>query len=229
MKQLWLILLSCFLWTAFYTQAVAQTSNNPIKSQAGINDPKAHEYLKQTRSWFQSCKSLKIQFTYRINSIDKKSNFSNGNGNILIAGKMYRLQIKDQIIYCNGINLWIYNPTDEEVSINNYNPSDESLNPLSVITRYEKFYRAKYIRQETIAGKPRIIIDLLPLKASNFHKIRVYLTLADHRLYQMDMYTKNEQIYVYTLLNYQTNPPFSSADFLFNTAKHPQVMINDMR
>lgn len=208
----------------------AQKQTKAVKqSVQGVNDPKANTILQTTRKWLTGLNSLKATFSYTLENKAQKIKQSK-TGNILISGNKFTLDFMGLKVFCDGSTLWSYNPTAKEVSISEYTSSDDGgMNPLNIIQQYEKSYRAKFIRDEKIDGKERVIIDLVPLKASSFHKMRIVVTKADNQLYQTEIYDKNGSIYTYTITKYDINPKVDANSFVFNPKKYPGVEVNDMR
>ena len=148
---------------------------NSVKTERGANDPMAHQYLSKTRKWMNASKALEAYFMVCMGQ-DERSAFLNCQpGSILLSGEKYRLLMGGEEYYCDAKNIWTYSQSTQEASVYQYNKSQANLNPFLLIRNYEKYYRAKYIRQESIEGSMRNIIDLIPLEASEFLKIRIFL------------------------------------------------------
>ena len=200
-----------------------------VKTPEGANDPQAHAYLSKTRKWLNACKSIEFRFSAAMleNGSDKPSD--SRRGSILIQGNRYRLITGADEYYCNGKELWAYSPALKEVAVYDCNESLSDMNPAVLLQNYEKHYRAKYIRQQTIDGSARNIIDLTPIEKAEVLKIRIYLNNSDNRIFKMEMYLPQNHRFDYKILSIQENVSVSESDFVFDSKKYPQVQINDMR
>lgn len=201
-----------------------------VKSELGANDPIAHSYLQKTQRWIKSCKSLEIRFvSFLTDAQHLNAGASGSRGSLLIQQQQFRLISGSEEYYCDGSTLWAYSPELKEVSIYAYQESMQSINPIQQLREYDRYFRAKYIRQQNVAGMNRHIIDLIPIESSEVMKIRLYLNPNDPKIHKMEIYLPQNQVYVYNELQYAENPEVSPEDFRFDTKKFPQVMVNDMR
>ncbi|MEG2336907.1 MAG: outer membrane lipoprotein carrier protein LolA, partial [Bacteroidales bacterium] len=206
-----LFLSSCFLMQG----EVANQSKGVKQTTQGVNDPKANAILQASKKWLTGLKSVKATFSYTLENKAQKIR-QNKTGNILVSGNKFTLNFMGLNVFCNGQTLWSYNPSTKEVSISEYSDSEAgSMNPLSIVQQYEKNYRAKFIRDESIAGMDRAVIDLIPLKASSFHKMRMYITKTNKQIYKTAIYDKNGSIYTYTINKYILNPSVNANNFTF--------------
>lgn len=215
-------------------QSLAKTQTPPAQrssnTEIGANDPMAHARLRKTQDWLKKSHSLDIHFiTIATDAHHLQSENNPVRGALLLSGEKYRLNIGNQTFFCDGKNMWAYSPEVKEVSIYAYQESAQSMNPIEQIKNYDKYYRAKYIRQQSLDGINRHIIDLIPIESSEVMKIRVFLNPNDARIYRIEMYLPHNQVYVYKDLKYKENPSVSEKDFVFDTRQFPEVMVNDMR
>lgn len=208
----------------------AQTPLSTVKTATGANDPLAHNYLSKTRKWLLSEKSLEIRFQACLATsqhLDSRQDCQRGS--MLVAGQKFRLVVGTLSYYCNGEELWAYDAPNKEASLYPYDEGQQWINPVALLQDYEKHYRAKYIRQETIAGLPRNILDLTPLQPSEILKIRLYLNNHDQKPFRIEMYYSQEQVYVYDITSCGPASHVSEQDFVFDPARYPEAVINDMR
>lgn len=208
-------------------QSPVQTT---VKTEIGANDPTAHAYLSKTRKWLMDNPMLDIRFRACMATSQSLKNPQDcQRGSMLISGEKFRLIVGTDTYYCNGNELWAYSAPNKEVSIFSYDQNQQQINPIVLIRDYRKYYRAKYIRQETLAGSARNIIDLSPLTPSEILKVRLFLNHGDNRPFRIEMYFAQDRIYVYEISECKPVSNLSDAEFLFDLKKFPDVMVNDMR
>lgn len=231
MKKLFLggILLLGFFSLPDGVSAQSAVPQATVKTPEGANDPEAHAYLAKTRKWINTCKSLDFRFVAGMIENGNEIPVESRRGSILVQGNRYRLITGADEYYCNGKELWAYSPALKEVSVYDCTESLSDMNPVMLLQNYEKLYRAKYIRQQTIEGSARNIIDLTPIEHAEVVKIRLYLNNSDNRIFKMEMYLPQNRRFDYKILSTKENVPVSETDFLFDRQKHPQVQVNDMR
>lgn len=225
-RILWILLAGLLSLNVIEAQ---ETPLNSVKTERGANDPMAHQYLSKTRKWMNASKALEAYFMVCMGQ-DERSAFLNCQpGSILLSGEKYRLLMGGEEYYCDAKNIWTYSQSTQEASVYPYDKSQSDLNPFLLIRNYEKYYRAKYIRQESIEGSMRNIIDLIPLEASEFLKIRIFLNESDNRIFRISMYLPQSQLYIYSVTKYIDEPQINENTFVFDQSKHPDVMLIDMR
>jgi len=197
------------------------------KTNKGVDDPQAHEILKDVRKQLKSYKSLKIDFSYLLENKNEKIK-DNKKGTILIKGNMYNLNFMGQNSISDGKNIWNYNKEAKEIQITEVNPKEtEALNPIALIDNYEKNYRAKLI-SEGNKDKDIVIIDLIPLENRNFHKVRIATDKAKKIVYS-EIHDKNGTVITFRVDKMQTNVSTKDSDFKFEASKYPNVEVIDMR
>ncbi len=231
MKKLLLsgILLFGFFSLSGGVSAQSAIPQATVKTPEGANDPEAHAYLAKTRKWINACKSLDFRFVAGMIENGNETPLESRRGSILVQGNRYRLITGSDEYYCNGKELWAYAPALKEVSVYDCTESLSDMNPVMLLQNYERLYRAKYIRQQTLEGSARNIIDLTPVEHAEVVKIRLYLNNSDNRIFKMEMYLPQNRRFDYKILSTKENVPVSDADFVFDRQKYPQVQINDMR
>lgn len=220
-----LLLLSCPPLSA-QTPAV----QNTVKSDKGSDDPAAHALLSKTAKWMNAASDVEILFDACVaDSRSLQAPRDCQRGSLVCRGQKFRLTLGPQTYYCDGQNLWAYVPQNKEVSVYAYDETQAQLNPVSLIKNYRKYYRAKYIRQENMAGSARNILDLTPLSPSDILKVRLFLNAGDNLPYRLELYYAQDQIQVLRIHACREAKGLKDKDFVFDTSLFPNVMINDMR
>lgn len=156
---------------------------------------------------------------------DKKESFRQ-KVDVLYNAPRYRVKANDIEIYCDGHAVWQYNQPNKEVVVTPMSDNDDDItNPARLLANYSKSYRAKYIREESDGTA---IVDLQPLKAKSFHKIRLFINAKTGLLKKMEQHNFDSSRGIYTLTGFK-NTKAKDADFTFNTKSHPGVEVVDMR
>lgn len=219
-----------FSWgIGFEANAQSVTPQNTVKTTEGANDPLAHSYMEKTRKWLTACKSIEIRFETCTEENNRPTPSGCQRSSLLVQGSKYRLVMGTDEFYCNDKDLWVYSVANNEVSIYTSDQTLPDLNPVSLIKNHAKFYRAKYIRQQSIDGKSCHIIDLTPLQRSEVAKIRLYLNTDDFKFHRIEAYLPQNRRFIYNNFSYKENAPAKATDFVFDHAKFPNVQVNDMR
>ncbi len=218
------------LWAAGSSAAQPPAVQRTVKSDQGSDDPAAHALLSKTAKWMNAAADLEIVFDACVaDSRSLNAPRDCQRGSLVCRGQKFRLAVGPQTFYCDGKDLWAYMPQNKEVSVYAYDEAQAQINPVSLIRNYKKYYRAKYIRQENIAGSARNILDLTPLSPSDILKVRLFLNAGDNLPYRLELYYSQEQIQVLLIKSCKEAKGLKDKDFVFDTSLFPGVMVNDMR
>ena len=198
---------------------------------AAPQDPKAKEILDKVSQVNKSYKTIQIDFTFNLNNPKTKTTETN-TGWVALKGKSYRLHMPalGMDVYSDGKTTWSYLTGSNEVNISESDPeSDATLNPANLFTIYEKGFIYSYVNEESVAGKPAFVIDLVPEKAKEYSKVRLFIDKDKYEIVKAIYYNKDGNIYTLTLKNMKTNQNLTDDFFKFDPAKFPKVQVNDMR
>lgn len=192
----------------------------------GTVDENAKNILKKAANKFNgSAVSFDVTMITRN---EQKVETGKVTAQILYKSPKYRVTEKDkQTLYCDGAAIWHWNKGTNEVTVNKPSDSDDDLmNPAKLLANYEKHYRAKYIRQE---DNGTAVIDLTPLKAKSYHKLRLLINAKTGTLIKMEVHQFSGARIEYTVSAFKSGVACTDADFRFDASKAPGVEVIDMR
>jgi len=174
--------------------------------------------------------SIDIAFSYKMENKTKKINETK-TGVATMKGDKFWLEFSGQQIMSDGKTVWTYIKDNNEVQINTNNPNDDqALNPAKLLTGYDKSFTPKFIKEETRGAVIFQIIDLTPLKARSYYKMRVEIDKAKKQIVNAIIYDKNgSTVYTYTVTKFVTNKVVPDTKFTFKNADHPGVEVIDLR
>lgn len=200
-----------------------QLSAQITHTDKGAVDQTANTLLKKAAAKMSGTVSFSVTVVNL--DADKKETFRH-KVDILYNAPRYRVKTSDLEIYCNGKAVWQLNKPNKEVVITPMTESDDDItNPARLLSNYSKSFRAKFIREESDGTA---IVDLQPMKARSYHKIRLFINSKTGLLKKMEQHNFDSSRGVYTLSNFK-NTKATDADFTFNTKANPGVEVVDMR
>ena len=200
-----------------------QLSAQITHTDKGAVDQTANTLLKKAAAKMSGTVSFSVTVVNL--DADKKETFRH-KVDILYNAPRYRVKTSDLEIYCNGKAVWQLNKPNKEVVITPMTDSDDDItNPARLLSNYSKSFRAKFIREESDGTA---IVDLQPMKARSYHKIRLFINSKTGLLKKMEQHNFDSSRGVYTLSNFK-NTKATDADFTFNTKANPGVEVVDMR
>ena len=219
MNKILSTLLACFI--LFTTQA--QTARN-----AGSNDPQAKKLLDAVSKKFKSFKSVQAKFALKIENAAGKT-VGNKTGTVYMKGTRYRISVPGQDIYSDGSNVWTYDKSANEVTINKIDPSANSITPQKLFTNfYDKDFLYKLNGNVKMNGKTMQEVELTPTdKTKPFFKVLLYINSATINSTKVMEKTGNK--YTYSVNSMNTSTAVNDNVFVFDAKKFPGVEIVDLR
>ncbi len=214
MKKLLSVGLMALCFSAY--QATAQT------------DAKAKKVLESVTKKVNSLKSLKASFALKLSGAKVSDS---KKGTIALKGQKYHVQLSGQEIICDTKTVWNYNVDAKEVTINKFNPEEQSISPAKLLTNfYDKEYKYKYAGERKEAGKTCDVIELTPNDNSKqVTKIELLVDKASSMIAGGTIWSKNGNKTQYTISNVTPNATIADSYFGWDPKAHPGVETNDMR
>ncbi|MFH1121474.1 MAG: outer membrane lipoprotein carrier protein LolA [Bacteroidota bacterium] len=208
MKRIILTFTALLLITAVYAQ----------------NDKKARAILDEVSAKTKTYKSIRIEFTYKMENTAQKINESY-KGVLISKGDKYKLTFSGQEVMSDGKTVWTFVKDANEVQINDVSKDDDSFTPTNLLNTYNENYKARLI-DETAKQK---VIELIPVQKKNFNKVRVSIETSRKMVSSLLIFDKNGSIYTYQVSKFETDLPYTDNSFVFRNAEHPGVEVVDMR
>jgi len=188
------------------------------------SDKKARTILDELSAKTKTYKTIRIEFTYKMENTAQKINDSY-KGVLISKGDKYKLSFSGQEVISDSKTVWTYVKDANEVQINDVNKDEDSFTPTNLLNSYNDNYKAKLLSEN---AKEKVI-ELLPIQKKNFNKVKVTIDAGRKIINSLAIYDKNGSIYTYQVNKFETNLPFSDNSFVFNKAEHPGVEVVDMR
>ena len=147
---------------------------------------------------------------------------------VLYKAPRYRICEGDkQEVCCDGQSVWFWTKESNEVVVNKVEEGEASLlNPAVLLTNYQKYYKAKYIRQE---DDGTAVVDLTPLKPMSYHKLRLLINAGNGQLKRVEVHKYDGSREEYDIQKFKSGVKSSDNDFRFDPQKHPGAQEVDMR
>ena len=191
-------------------------------------DAKALKILDSMHAYYQNIGTFEAAFTYTIENPQEEVK-EDLKGVITVKGDKYRLRIGGQEVLNNGETTWLYLKDANEVSVNNYNPEEDS-NPCKIYTLYKEGYQSTYVEEKVIEGKIYDIIELTPIAQDNpILKIELEIERNTKRLRSWNTFEHNGTKYIYLITEFEENLALDDSHFNFNPENYEGIEVIDMR
>ncbi len=219
MNKLLIVLLTLF--SVFTIQAQAPKG-------MGVNDPAAKKVLDAVSNKFKSFKAVQAKFSLKIENATGKK-IGNKTGTVYMKGTKYRISIPGQDIFSDGSNVWTYDKSSNEVTINKIDPTANSITPQKLFTNfYDKDFLYKLNGNVVLNGKKLQEVELTPIdKTKPFFKVLLYISA--NTITTTKVFEKTGNKYTYSVNNMVTNGKINDALFIFDQKKFPGVEVVDLR
>jgi outer membrane lipoprotein-sorting protein len=193
-------------------------------TNAQDKDPKAKQILDEVGKKIKSYTSFYVEFSATLKA-SATATPETQKGNATIKGEKYIINMGDQRILSDGKMVWtILLGGENEVYENPVEDSEDDFsNPSKMFTIWEKDFKYKYVKEETIAGVVVHEIHLFPMNTtkSKFHTIIVKVDKVKSELHTVILKGKDGEVLTYQLTKFTANPAVTDADFKFDKAKYP--------
>lgn len=188
------------------------------------SDKKAQSILDEVSAKTKAYKSIRIEFTYKMENTAQKINDSY-KGVLISKAEKYKLTVSGQDVISDGKTVWTYLKDANEVQVNTVGENEESITPTNILSNYNKNFKAKLIKETP----QQQIVELTPVQKKNFNKVRVTIDRAKKMVDTLAIYDKNGSVYSYIVNKMDVNQNFYDSMFAFKAAEHPGVEVIDMR
>jgi outer membrane lipoprotein-sorting protein len=193
------------------------------------SDPKAKSVLDKVSEKTRNYPSITATFDFTMQNHDAGLNETN-SGNLILQKDKYKLSFNGIEIFCDGKTQWTYMRDAQEVSVTNAGSNDEeTINPATIFTIYEKGFKNTYLGDFTNAGKKTGKIELIPLEIKEFTRLIIEIDLSNYQIMNAKMFGKDGNEYIIKVKTMITTSNYDSSSFAFDTKKNPKVQVIDMR
>lgn len=209
MKTKNIIACIAFLFTA---QAVSAQNNAETILRLLVNQLKSH-------------KNVEMAFNYQISN-DGKTLYDSEKGHAWLQGEAYKIEMTDRQTISDGKSIWTYFIEEEEVMISNATEGTDNT-PLKLLTSLDESYVA------TLAGIDPQGIATIELSNPKGPYTRVTLKINTKKsrpnIDSADIYIEDGSKVVVTIKEMKFDQELGDKFFTFDTNKHPNVDVIDMR
>lgn len=189
----------------------------------------AEKLVERISKRYKAFKSIKADFSYTLENKQQKSS-DKQNGNILIKGNKFRLDIANQLIICDNKTLWTYSREVNEVQVSNYSPKEGAIRMDDLFTMYGKGFLYKMAESRKEGNKEFQVVELTPKdKKRKYFKIKLTIDKTNQSIVSSQVFEKNGNIHTYMVNNQVPNLKFDENQFTFDPKKYPGVEVVDLR
>ncbi|MFK7900145.1 MAG: outer membrane lipoprotein carrier protein LolA [Cyclobacteriaceae bacterium] len=199
-------------------------------------DPEAKTHLDKLSAAFKSYTSFEASFTYHLDGpsdLDEKY-----AGTITVKGDNFKLTTDNGMdVVCDGSNICNFNKEDEEVTMYEYDTSEDGImTPTKVADMYKDGYRYRMIEGVTLGGVACYGVELSPDLSPQERdkepvtKIKLYIKKTDGTLKRWQIFERTGNKYTVTINSLKPNVTTTSMTFKCAKDAFPEgIDFNDLR
>ncbi len=201
-------------------------------STAQDQDPKAKIILDDLSKTTKSYKTIVSEYVFISVNKDNKP-LEKQNYKVQVKGNKFKLDIPGNSIVCDGKTIWAHNKDANEVTIKNFDATNEDqLNPSKIFTLYESGFKYKFDKEEKVGLAVCNVITLYPSvkpEKKKFHTIKLYVDKAKKQVTKLVMLMKDGTTQSYEIKSFKPNVELPDASFVFDTKSFKPDQITDER
>jgi len=205
--------------------------NNPVY------DPEARKILDNLSIKLAKFQTGRINFEYSIYNAQDSSKQTYLGYLFMKGTNKFKIIIPDNEIFCDGLKVYSYNKTVNEMNITLYDPKDDLVyTPQNLLEVYKKGYKYSYVADATFETNAKVngktikvkkscyVIDLYPenLKKSPFSLIRIWIDKNENELVSMKYQQKNGIEQIVDIIEFEHDVEINDDIFLFDKTKYPE-------
>lgn len=149
---------------------------------------------------------------------------------IIQAKEKFKIVHPEQSIYCDGNDVWMYIPDQNEVQINDYDPEEDSdfmITPRDLLSQYKS---GDYDYRLAQTNGDQSEIEFKPIAAdSDYAKYKILINTKRNEIETMWAIGKDGSIIKLDIISLKANQKLASDEFTFDLKKYPGVRVEDLR
>ena len=178
----------------------------------------SEDVIERLRARYDAMQAMRATFSQTTSStyLDDAEHFE---GDILIQGDQYRIEMSNQTIVTNTVVSWVFNKSENQVLINDYELDE---NTFSLSTFLDEFDSVYDVDSYTRIGKLDVLTLLPQDPLSLFRTVKLW---ADGNVVvRLNVVDMNDVEMNFELSDIQFNPELSDQTFIFSVPTGVEVI-----
>ncbi len=212
-----------FFQTALLLAVVAALAG-PRLAAAQEASEEAEALLDRLQARYEAAEAVRAEITQT-----KRSPFAEApqslSGTLLLSGKRYRIETPQQTVVTDGETVWIYNPGEEQVLVNDYVEDEATLAPQDLFTGYRERFRVEGMRTETLGGQAYHVLRLTPAQeGAPLREVTLWLRPSDGLPARVETLDANGARTTFRLDALSFDPPLAPDAFVLDPPAGAEVV-----
>lgn len=195
------------------------------------NAPLGKDVVNAFSVKMQNLTSLSAKFSFTLENVREKITDTH-DGDILVKGKKYNLELMGMEAYYDGKTKWQYNKDANEVTISEPTMVEGGFfdDPTKLFKDYEKNFKSKYIGEKVEKGRYLYELELYPIDLKTpYSLLNLKFDKKTLEPVQIKYQGKDGNNYIIKVKNFRGNVAAKDDKFIFDPKKHKGIEVIDMR
>ena len=189
-------------------------------------DPKM--VLDKMSETYKAMPGFEIEFVQRV--LSESEVMDRMSGSVSVAKNEFLVKFPEQHIYSNGQVLWTYLPGDQELTISNFDPEENVINPSNIYDIYKEGFEYESRGTENVGGELCDVIQLTSTDPdSDFTAVTMYISQKTNYLRAWDMEDYDGIKTSFEVSKFTPDRTFPEGYFVFDDQKNPVAFTTDLR
>lgn len=183
-------------------------------------DTKSQGILDKVSTKLKANKTFYVEFS---SAVKKGSSNKTSTGKGWVKGEKFFTTYGENTFISNGQKTWTILKDSKTVNEMAVDDDEETMSPKKLMTMWEKGFKNKYEKEETLNGVKVHVITLTPTntKKSNYTSITVYISKDSNELKKAVMKAKDSSETTYSITKFTANPTVEDSKFVYDSTKYP--------
>lgn len=188
----------------------------------------AKSILDKMSATYKAMPGFEISFNQKLNNgIDGEDTY---NGNAAISKEKFFVDFQGQLIFCDGPTLWTYISEGQELTISNFEPDEQAINPANIYDIYKEGFEFEFVAEDSFNGQ---VVNVVKLNSTDedadFTTIIMYVGKEDSYLKAWDLIDYDGIPTSFIVTKFTPNKDFPDGFFQFNDKKYNVDIVTDLR
>lgn len=191
-------------------------------------DRAAKKLLDKVVTTYDRYASIEIDLDMRMTIPEEEDRLAHVS--IIQQGDMFLFRHPDQIMYCDGNDLWIYIPAQNEIQINDYDKDEEEglmISPKDILKHYESGKYAYHLLSE---AEHQAEVEFKPIdRNGDYSKYQITINTLKNEIQKIIAYAKDGSRITLSMKGMEVNKKYPKGFFVLDESQYPGVYVEDLR
>jgi outer membrane lipoprotein carrier protein len=176
----------------------------------------AQEILKKVRDKYDSVTDAEIKFQQRVRMPVGRLEQTTAGTLLTKKGNKYRVELEQQTIVTDGVTVWSYSATQQQVLVDRFEQDDRSLSPDRILSGEAADLAPALIGREKLGKTETVVLKLTPRDESTLLKwLKLWISESDWLVRKAELVDLSGKETVYQVLDIKVNAGIPDTQFTF--------------